>query len=176
MKDSKGRLPVHYASENGNEPKILRLVIGDSGRFLNALDKEKETPLHLACRFGKMHAARFLMAQMDERKEVVAHTLQANKDGWTPLHHASRAGNADIVRKLLEKGADINDSTYDGRTSFILAALHRREAVLHCMMQLQELDLVRGFTACRSLFLAALWLSGPSPSSGSPKPFLVSLA
>ena len=37
-----------------------------------------------------------------------------DKNGWTPLHEAVRAGDPDIVRFLIEKGADINSRTRQG--------------------------------------------------------------
>jgi ankyrin repeat protein len=36
--------------------------------------------------------------------------------GWTALHHASAKGHLEIVKRLLEYGADINCITSDGQT------------------------------------------------------------
>jgi len=37
-------------------------------------------------------------------------------DRWTPLHRAAVNGNIDIVKLLLEHGADVNAKTNDGET------------------------------------------------------------
>jgi ankyrin repeat protein len=41
------------------------------------------------------------------------------QDGWTPLHIAAEYNNVDVVRILIEKGADINASNKVKITSFI---------------------------------------------------------
>jgi ankyrin repeat protein len=43
-------------------------------------------------------------------------------DGWTPLHVAVEQGNADIVRILVEHGADATIQANDGRTPLHMAA------------------------------------------------------
>ena len=35
-------------------------------------------------------------------------------NGWTPLHEGARAESVDVVKVLIEKGADINQTTEKG--------------------------------------------------------------
>eukprot|EP00731_Ephydatia_muelleri_P037703 Em0540g3a len=43
------------------------------------------------------------------------------QNGWSPLNAASDNGHLDVVKTLLEAGANINQATQDGRTSLDLA-------------------------------------------------------
>merc|ERR1711982_101312 len=46
-----------------------------------------------------------LMEVLKTRKHLINHVDQ---NGWTPLHESIRGGNIEIVKFLLENGADIN--------------------------------------------------------------------
>lgn len=41
--------------------------------------------------------------------------------GWTPLHHACHAGQLDIIKLLVEAGADVNSPTFSGATPLMRA-------------------------------------------------------
>jgi ankyrin repeat protein len=43
-----------------------------------------------------------------------AKIFSKDKNGWTPLHEAARAGRTDVIRYLLEEGAEINGRTNNG--------------------------------------------------------------
>ncbi|KAF6198778.1 hypothetical protein GE061_006800 [Apolygus lucorum] len=51
-------------------------------------------------------------------------------NGWTPLHWAAKRGRAEIVRYLLEKGADPNILTENGETAANLATTSEVRKVL----------------------------------------------
>ena len=36
----------------------------------------------------------------------VSEALRGRQDGWTPLHYAARSGRAEVVRALVQAGAD----------------------------------------------------------------------
>lgn len=37
-------------------------------------------------------------------------------NGWQPIHEAARSGDLEIIKCLLDRGADISATTYEGRT------------------------------------------------------------
>ncbi len=70
-------------------------------------------------------------ASRDGNKKMVELVLEKNADvnmrvryGDTPLIIASAFGHVDIVRSLLDKGADITLQNMDGLTAFDMAAIH----------------------------------------------------
>lgn len=42
---------------------------------------------------------------------------QTDKNGWMPIHEAARGGHVDVVKLLVEHGADINSRTHAGTGS-----------------------------------------------------------
>ena len=58
-------------------------------------------------------------------------------DLFTPLHSASYYGCVDIVKWLLEKGADINIENRSGETPLHLARRLRREEVIKLLLDKQ---------------------------------------
>lgn len=40
--------------------------------------------------------------------------LAPDRNGWKPIHEASRAGETEIVELLIKEGADVNERTNDG--------------------------------------------------------------
>ncbi|KAJ1705306.1 hypothetical protein NYO67_12541 [Aspergillus flavus] len=59
-----------------------------------------------------------------------------NERGWTPLTYAACLGHKDVVRLLLEKGADFdNDDHPYGRTPVIWAAMNGHEDVVGLLLE-----------------------------------------
>jgi len=46
---------------------------------------------------------------------------ESDKNGWTPLHEAARKGNMNILKLLLEQGADVFKMTNSGETAYDIA-------------------------------------------------------
>ncbi|KAF7503821.1 hypothetical protein GJ744_003262 [Endocarpon pusillum] len=62
--------------------------------------------------------ARTLIYDSADKKAIKA----IDKDGWTPLHEAARAGSEDIIWTLIKGGADVKVVDKDGRTPLHEAA------------------------------------------------------
>jgi ankyrin repeat protein len=53
---------------------------------------------------------------------------QKDSNGWTPLHEGARAGHLEVVKLLVEKGANVNEVTVYGETALYWAEKeHGRE-------------------------------------------------
>jgi len=54
-------------------------------------------------------------ARLGEVIAKLGHLLDAkDANGWTPLHEGARGGHEDVVKLLVEKGADVNSRTREG--------------------------------------------------------------
>jgi prolyl 4-hydroxylase len=64
------------------------------------------TPAHAAAQAGDVTT---LVDEIKKQKNIV-HAKDAN--GWTPLHEGARSGHLEVVKLLVENGADVNLRTY----------------------------------------------------------------
>uniref|UniRef100_A0A673I046 Ankyrin-3-like n=1 Tax=Sinocyclocheilus rhinocerous TaxID=307959 RepID=A0A673I046_9TELE len=72
------------------------------------------TPLHVACHYGNMKIANFLL-------ENQAKPNAKTKNGYTPLHQAAQQGHTHIINMLLQYGASPNELTVNGNTALSIA-------------------------------------------------------
>eukprot|EP00435_Cladocopium_sp_Y103_P064925 s576_g26.t1 len=112
--------------------------------------RERETgytALHYACHFGLVDLATALLNSDDvdnvdlngQTKDLILSGSVVQSGGQTPLHLATRAGEADVVRLLLTHNADFNLVDYDGFTAMELAQLGRKETVFALLQDMQDL-------------------------------------
>jgi prolyl 4-hydroxylase len=66
------------------------------------------TTAHVAAQKGSLGE---LKAEINRKKDAI-HARDEN--GWTPLHEGARSGHLDIVKYLVELGADVNATTSSG--------------------------------------------------------------
>ncbi|KAL5338296.1 ankyrin repeat-containing domain protein [Aspergillus crustosus] len=79
-------------------------ILLDHGASISALDDSGHTPLHLAVSGNKTEIVRLLL---DHRPDDPAVNIVSIPEGNTPLLRAAKQGNARIMKRLLEAGADI---------------------------------------------------------------------
>ena len=103
-----GVTPLNLAVANGNAPMVKLLL--DAGANANTREHNGQTVLQTAADVGVFESVQLLVdhgAIVDERDSAF---------GQTALMFATRAGHPDVVRYLLDQGADPNASTYIGET------------------------------------------------------------
>jgi ankyrin repeat protein len=115
-RDPFGRIALHYAALDGRVETIRELF--SEGADPNVRDKSGFTPLHLAAQEYRPEAAAVLI---DAGADVGAQ----NKFGNTPLFTATfeSKGRGEIIRLLLQRGADPDHANSSGQTPRGLATL-----------------------------------------------------
>ena len=87
------------------------------------------TKLHDACLVGNVDAA---VKALDELGAKALKTV--SEDGHNPLHDASIRGHRAVVSMLLERGADVEATTWDGVTALHLAAAGGHQKVIATLL------------------------------------------
>jgi ankyrin repeat protein len=141
-------LTIFEAAATGNRQRIIH-HLAHNPELVNAYSEDGFQPLGLACFFGHLEAAEYLikagaLVNSPSRNSLQATPLQSataarhtkivmmllgkgadpncrEQGGYTPLHTAAQNGDLDIIRALLFNGADMNITSSDGKTPLDLA-------------------------------------------------------
>ena len=100
----------HALVLEGNQVMLENIVKVCGSGYLQELDEQSRTPLHIAAINGQFEILRYLL-------EVKPTILEAiDEDGWTALHHACMAGHLDAACYLIASGADFWAHTHKSDT------------------------------------------------------------
>ena len=113
LSDKNGETPLMMASIDGNLPLVKTLVIGHKAQ----LDHIGWTPLHYACARGQLEVAQFLIAN-----GAIVDSMSLGNT--TPLMMAVQSGNEQVVKLLLDKGADLQLRNSQGLTTIDIADIY----------------------------------------------------
>eukprot|EP01091_Cochliopodium_minus_P004113 TRINITY_DN1402_c0_g1_i1.p1 TRINITY_DN1402_c0_g1~~TRINITY_DN1402_c0_g1_i1.p1 ORF type:complete len:648 (+),score=184.50 TRINITY_DN1402_c0_g1_i1:149-2092(+) len=103
--NNEGSSCLHYLakSSNPNPESLFKQILKDilkKGALINAVNRNLETPLHIACMKSCVLAVSVFLK--DKKCDVNCR----NDLGETPLHYSIRTGNKKIIKLLLDVGAD----------------------------------------------------------------------
>lgn len=112
-----GNSPLHFAAEHGYV-ELARLLL-DKGADVNATDKEDNTPFRLAILNHHTEVVKLLIDQVNNGSNE-----ETSYNSNSLLHDAAFPGNKEVVKLLIEKGADINARDGSGNTLLHKAALN----------------------------------------------------
>ncbi len=118
----KGSSPIHFAAAMGDVASIDLFIKYKSN--LNVKDGIGATPLHLACFYGHLEAAKHLLNPKTKINDAtkIKKSLVFYDAETTPLHAALASGNIDLVKWLIDNGADIHLKTKFGCDCYFFAA------------------------------------------------------
>ena len=106
--------------------KIVKMLV-KAGANINQKDSHGETALHAAARFGHAECAKALLDVGESR--IVDLEIPETTFGWTPLLVACVDGHEELVKILLESGADGHRKDSSGWTAKEHAALRGHMAI-----------------------------------------------
>mmetsp|Transcript_46054 Transcript_46054/g.111541 ORF Transcript_46054/g.111541 Transcript_46054/m.111541 type:complete len:306 (-) Transcript_46054:129-1046(-) len=123
-----GWTPLHYSSAKGDA--IIATMLLKKAAIVNAKShhlSERTTPLHIACKRGKLEVVRLLL---DWNADIAA------KDGssCTPLHEACRWFFPDVAHLLLSRGVNKEATDDDDKTPLHVACFRGRLGTVRILL------------------------------------------
>lgn len=134
------------AIRQDNESAMRELLL--RGVDPNLVDENGTPGLHLALREESLRVAQLLVAsprltaetrnQADEStlmlaaikgqpdlvRQLLDKGAQVNKSGWAPLHYAASGGNLEVINQLLQAHAELDAPSPNGTTPLMMAAAY----------------------------------------------------
>ena len=153
-RDPSGNTPIHWAAGWGKIAAMQFLL--RNGAAINAVNRFGKTPLDNAAGLHRLEIIEFMLAQgADVRKGApLASALQGSADkvraaqaiavvryllrrgadvnrpgprfGKTPLMQAAQAGSLELVKLLVNNGADLNRKSRSNRTALLISRMYKR--------------------------------------------------
>ena len=115
---SDGLTDFHIAAQDGNV-EAVKVYMGSPNYKEEPMDREGETPLHKAAKFGRLNVVQFMMPHSNLKEKE-----PRDKNGESPLHEAVIANNLYIIKYLETQGINPDSVTNEGSTPLHLAARH----------------------------------------------------
>ena len=122
--------PLHYAAHNEDLENVQALL--DCGADVNPLDDFGCTPLDFAST-GGFNNPRVVRLLLDHG--AIPNVRARLSDGLTTLHRASQTGRAEMVRLLIEHGADVEMKDAIGRTPLEVASGEQRDEIIRLLLE-----------------------------------------
>lgn len=119
--------PLVEAAVSGNLTKVKEIIDKSPTRSINQLDKERETTLMKASKYGHAHIVSYLLS-----KGADIHLTNGTNE--TALILASQAGSNEIVKMLIAAGSEIDHRGQMG-TSIIMAAQEGHTDIIETLIQ-----------------------------------------
>lgn len=112
LNNKSGENPLMMASIEGDLPLVETLVLKKKAE----VNKTGWAPLHYACTTGKLSVAEFLVANG-------AKVNALSPSDTTPLMMAVNSGNEQLIKFLLDNGADLRMRNHEGYSAIDVAEL-----------------------------------------------------
>ncbi|MGZ3181078.1 MAG: ankyrin repeat domain-containing protein [Telluria sp.] len=104
--------------------KVFALLLAQPGIQVDQPARNGNTALMMAAFKRNKQAA----------LDLIAHGAAINKPGWTPLHYAAAAGDAEITALLLDRKAAINALAPGDITPLMIAAREGKEETVRLLL------------------------------------------
>ncbi|MBN2663543.1 MAG: ankyrin repeat domain-containing protein [Bacteroidales bacterium] len=136
-KDVYSNTPLQLSVSDDHNFALSKLLI-ENGALVTDKNIDGQTPLHLACMYNEDTKTVDLLIQNGAELNV------KDNNGWTPVMYAAFYGNIEIMKFLMDKGADIELKNDD---DFAIWDLRRADGstVLFNLVKEGDFDLVKLF-------------------------------
>ncbi|AID46966.1 ankyrin repeat protein [Penguinpox virus] len=153
--DSHGNSPLHYAIENPDQ-RLTRLLLS-KGANPNILNKTNKSPIYYSIESNNPDITMLLIDKFifDNKDPILSHAIKhysksilhaliekgvsinaRDKYGKTPLHYAaSYCKDIDVIKLLLERGADVNAKSYIRNLTPLHSSYLKSPRVLKLLLQ-----------------------------------------
>lgn len=125
----RGAAPDVFEASAVGDVERVRALLSEEPARANEFAPDGFTPLGLASFFGHPAAARLLLASGADPNQAARNGTRV-----APLHSAVAGGNAEIVRELLERGAEAGAHQEGGFTPLHTAAGEGREEMVRLLL------------------------------------------
>lgn len=127
VKNNSGRTPFHRFCGLRGRIKLIKMS-AEKGADIHTRDNDNKTTLHTAVETWDKNVVRFLM------ESGVNKNTQDNK-GKTALHYAVQNGSyfLDLIKEMIEKGADITIKDKEGKTPLDLASEGKHKEIIELL-------------------------------------------
>jgi len=119
------KTPLMIAARNGDKKTVI-----EKTKATNQIDEQSfsgKTSLMYAVQYGHREIVIFLLD--------CGATVTLSEPDWTPLQLATMSGSVEIVRLLLEAGAEINRQNYYGETALMWAAASGPPEIIELLLR-----------------------------------------
>lgn len=116
LRQAAGELDVFESATLGDVSRLKKLLAEDNG-LVGARSSDGFTPLHLACFFGQLEAAKVLIINGADANAVSPSRIAV-------IHSAAASRSADLLKLILSAGANPNSQQQAGYTALHEAAMH----------------------------------------------------
>ena len=119
---------LHKAVNANCDKRAVQALI-DHGADVNAINKDNETALLIACMHGKIDAINVLL-------EAGADTNITETYGHTCLHKAVNANcDEQTVQAIIDHGADVNATNKDNETALLIACMNGETDAINVLLE-----------------------------------------
>ena len=120
--------PIHRAALDGNPVEVKRLI-AEAPPLVKAPDGDGDAPLNLAARKGHLAVVKCLLDHGARINQISQRIFP-----MTPLQSASFSGQVEVVKLLMERGADPSITEKYGLTPLQRACWDGQLAVVRCLV------------------------------------------